>query len=381
MKKSQLFWLDWYAKRQNTEKLQKCLRKFADNAKISRTGIELFEAKHADVIVKEFVSLYYPLSEDALLKVFDLPNAKDILAGYAPHHQLPKSVEAKLFDKPDMREILKAYISKQHISDDAAFKLFEQPDAHELLMLYLSENKHELPSGFDIPLLDMPNCEALLEAYKKHGYGYWLSEEAQLKMFTRADVETLLGKYDYHLCEQAELKLFDLPNAATIVAKYIEDFSFDSPEAEAKLFELENAAEIIDKYVTHYSLYEDCAHLLLKLPDGVNRMICYMQNYYLEPKTLEAFFNHPAADRLLSTAMQEQSFPANLEQRLFERPDAFNLLKAYIEKNELTPDAQLMFFSLPAKEAKELLSRYAEKYDFSHKVMQKLAVSTYFRQN
>ncbi len=409
MKKRHLFWLNFYAKLNNMNRLGNCLYKFAERY-TQQDDIFFFQAKHADIIIKKYVYMFYTLSDEALLKVFELPNGKEILAGYLPLHQLPVPVEMKLLEQPDMRDTVKQYIDKQHMSDDAVFKLFEQPDAKELLLHYLAENRYVRLGKFAEKIINMPDNVELIVAIKKRGelsdemqlkmferpnaadivrayikedqneYPRRLSNKAQLKMLALPEAEDLLAEYYYPLCPEAELMLFELPHAEIVIKKYVLEFPNIGQETEAKLFELKNAADIFDSYPAHRTLYGENELLLFTLPNGVKRMIAYMHNVRvrLEDKTLATFFEHPAAAELLAEAVKTQELSDNLQKRLFERPEAYELLKEYIEHHELCAKAQFMLFDLPKSEAKELLMAYAQKYKFAREVMQALAVKNYF---
>lgn len=81
----------------------------------------------------------YNLSCDEELKLFNRPDAKEIIALYGSYSQMSERAELKLFSMPNPKEWVKLYIEKGGFySEKAELKLFEMPDAEELIKFYIS---------------------------------------------------------------------------------------------------------------------------------------------------------------------------------------------------------------------------------------------------
>ncbi|MCM1323875.1 MAG: hypothetical protein NC218_06915 [Acetobacter sp.] len=400
MKKRKHRWLDFLAGINATQKLTRILR-----STFYKNDVTLFETKHADLIVSIYAKRYY-LSDEAILKVFDLPNAKEILMDYVCtyNRQLPVSAERKLFTLAEWKDVMIAYIQHQHISEQAELMLFNRPDAAKLALLYIQNGKVSFTPAAQIKMLQLrdnvkvlnafaqkerladeaelwmlsrPNAAELVEVYMKH---HTLTDEAQTKMFSQLSTGNLLKLLELlknnksGLCEAAQLKMFELPQADLLVITYFSNAVL-TEKAEVKLFELPNPEEIILLYI---NVHNESDVLLFELPNYVNLVNKYVENHKATRKLLEMIFSHPEADKMLPTVAKKQQLDDQHQKCLFEQANAAELLTFYIEHNELCAEAQLMLFKLPKKDAANLLEKYAVKYTFSPYVLQRLAVRSYF---
>ncbi len=408
MKKRQLLWLDFLAKHHCEKALSKYLEELDWQAIRLEAKKELENAllntKHADIIMLEYVKMRGFLSEDNLLKIFALPNAAKIFT-HLRNNQLPASVLLEMLDYSEMIDIVKNYVEWKpapdnifdlpnyrklilfyaqygcfkNFSEEAQVKLVTMPDSEELISAF--HKMGDLSETAQLKMFEQPNASALVKAYirsPRHDCLHELKESAELKMLDLPNAEELLDLYGYKLCDAAELKMFDLPNAENIVRKYLQDVAELSPAAEAKLFDLPNAEDILKEYLVDNFLDDENEALLLNLPNGINMMKEYMQNCQLGQNALAVFFEHPASQELLKVAAATQKFSPELQLLLLKRRDAVELITSYIEREELSEEAQLMLFDLPYETSVRLFHLYAVKQKFCQKVMQRLAVISCF---
>ena len=84
--------------------------------------------------------MLYNLSCDEELKLFNRPDAKEIIALYSSYSQMSERAELKLFSMPNAEEWVKMYIEKgSFYSEKSELKLFEMPNAEELVKFYASK--------------------------------------------------------------------------------------------------------------------------------------------------------------------------------------------------------------------------------------------------
>lgn len=134
-----------------------------------------------------------------------------------------------------------------------------------------------------------------------------------------------------------------------------------SREKLTMLFQLEDAAKPIKAYLKRNAFdawSNDCLLLFNRL-DSPELVLFYVQQGYSFPPDIEyKLYELPNAEEILTIYMVKHPLHSNLAQlRLFAFPNAPDILKSYIEnRHPLNPQAQLKLFDLP--NAEELVKRY-----------------------
>lgn len=102
----------------------------------------LFNRADSPELVLFYVQQGYGFMPDVEYKLFELPNAEEILTIYVARHRLHSNLaQLKLFAFPNAPEILKLYIGKRHeLNPQAQLKLFDLPNAEELVRRYIALN-------------------------------------------------------------------------------------------------------------------------------------------------------------------------------------------------------------------------------------------------
>lgn len=134
-----------------------------------------------------------------------------------------------------------------------------------------------------------------------------LDSEQQLKVFYLADAEQLLFKYMQYedIAESTEIRLLEEPFALNLI-KHLPRYSF-TDKGDARMFVVENAPELVLQYVENGNVFS----------------------------------------------------PAN-ELKMFDLPNAYDVLNAYVYNSSLSDEGEMRLVDLP--DAEELVEYYNEEY-------------------
>lgn len=374
MKKVTLWWYDFLATINATKRLKSIFSRCGNYN--TADELRLFEAKHAAKII-ELYSEKQQMLTGSLLKVFELPNAEKILSNQMSLWRLNDSVEAELLKHPELIELTKTYLKSEYsLSADAQKVLITLPNFEELVEIYLKSDFSSLISEAQLKLFECKESTKLLKLYCCTK-GYQLSVEAESKLTEHPDFEEIYESYTYNLRQESIAKLFDRPNASELILQCVTDGSELSKENEAKLFELENTAEIISKYIKENKLFDENEPLLLKLDNAAEVVKNYLTDFAGSATFIDAIFASSEVETYLPLVVATQKLTPEQELKLFEKPNATELLMTYIENNELSEEAQLQLLKMPKKDADPIMRKHANKHSFSHIFLQSLAVNAY----
>jgi len=145
----------------------------------------------------------YELCEDAEARIFELPNAVEILDKYLDRESLTFDSVDKMFASLQAGKLMKIYLENGgELSDEQQVKLFDLPNADELISI-LIKREQELCEKAEVMLLKHPNTVQMIDAYTKYTD---LSEEAQMSLFTLPNAKELVLNYrkENGLGEEAE---------------------------------------------------------------------------------------------------------------------------------------------------------------------------------
>lgn len=142
--------------------------------------LKLFDLEDRENILLEYVKKGNMLCTKAQLKIFELDNREDILLECVKNgDSLGNETELKLFDLPDdkVTQILLTYIKRYRLSNEALLKVFDLDSAAEILLEYV-RNGYELSDEAQIKVCNLPNAADILQEYVKDK-GNKLCNEAQ----------------------------------------------------------------------------------------------------------------------------------------------------------------------------------------------------------
>jgi hypothetical protein len=266
------------------------------------------------------------LGEDALLKVFELPNWKEIIKEYIKSYSIPYSVEVKLF---------------------------EQKDVHDLILQYVESGKRLYPKS-QLRILELSNWEVIIKTYMKHHYLSHDTEVMILKSLENA--EDFVCEYSkiHSLSPDAQIMLFELPKAEALVEAYTRNRPL-AKEAEPLMFKLSNAESLVKHYVEAYPnfLCPEAQEMVFDLSNVAEIMRIYL-----------SLFNVINQDKILGQAAQI---------KLFSLAEAKELVKIYISKCKMSADAEV--FMIDVLDYNDI-ETYIQKYMLGVKAQLKLLKMT-----
>lgn len=162
----------------------------------------------------------HPLTKWQQSILFKSSQAPKLLNIYISKRELCDEAQLKLFELPNAKELVKTYIFlHMELCDAAQVKLVELPNPIELIEMYIS--RRPFCAAAKIKMIEQPNAAQLLKLLHKHQY--YLGDTVQLKLFEQPNAVELVKMYTswYRLCDDAQLKLLDLPDAPELVKMYI----------------------------------------------------------------------------------------------------------------------------------------------------------------
>ena len=99
-----------------------------------------FAQPNAGEIILNAVKKGHLIPQNCQLKIFDLPNAEELVLEYTRHFRLCNKAQPKIFDLPNAAEIILEYVKNGHsLCDEAELKLFGLPNASEVALEYVRQ--------------------------------------------------------------------------------------------------------------------------------------------------------------------------------------------------------------------------------------------------
>ena len=186
--------------------------------KTSSEQMAMFEKADARRCVLRYVNEGNSLCDEAEVAMLGLKDFLEVYRTYIRNYSLCSVAQLKLFELPNAKELLKEYIEQNYpLCESSQAKMLGLFDAEELINIYVE--KHALSPKAQIKLLKHSNAEKLLKIYVQYHY---LSDEAELKMIEHEKHERFIAIYlqEHYLGEKAEVKLMETTNKE-VVLQYI----------------------------------------------------------------------------------------------------------------------------------------------------------------
>lgn len=217
-----------------------------------------------------------------------------------------------------------------------------------------------------------------LDFYAKHNYFYRLinclvkledrerERNKDVKLFETKYAATIVAEYAkmYALSETALLKVFELPNAKEILSNYVPEHQLPIP-VEFKLFEHPDMKDIVRKYIAKQHISDKAVFKLFELPNAHELLLLYItENNHMRPFGFDSKLVEISDNVELITAFKKrEELSVAAQDKMFDRPNAAELVKAYIKDDmpdklprPLADSAQFKMLALP--QAEELLQEY-----------------------
>ena len=149
-----------------------------NNIDFQRHEKELLALPHPEVIIKCLVLSGGGLKPEILDKIFDLPNAEELILSFVLvlnqlsffDDSFTQDVIARVFRLSNASQIIKiCMLNVKEFSSENEAKLFDLPDAGEVIKLYLYKYQ-SLDEDNHYKILDLPNGAEIAALITRFGY-------------------------------------------------------------------------------------------------------------------------------------------------------------------------------------------------------------------
>lgn len=261
---------------------------------------------------KEIVSLYatkWFLSEEAQKKIFDMPNGKEIMLEYIKYHHLYESNPwgsefplKMLFKRLDWFEVALEYVKRWPFMSVPCY-IVNHPKAGQLVLEYVKSGGYFYSNWIEKYLFSFSNSGEIVLEFIKHyrlpGYKYY----KQLFYLPNADEIMLeLAKRDGSLPLLYYDQIYNLPNASEVVLAYVKNPKLTWPPViTSRMFDLPDAREIIMECIKLGGLgFSGAEEKIFALPNaGDIFMEAARQGHYLNTKYFSRTLELPNGEKII----------------------------------------------------------------------------------